>query len=89
MIVVCEALSDGIVEGDRPIGFDELDYRTDLKPSLFSEREIQIIQTAISNEAHIICLSCVESANDVKEARKLLNAARGNHISIYSKIQSS
>jgi len=31
----------------------------------------------------------VESANDVKEARRVLNSARGNHISIYSKIQSS
>jgi len=27
MIVVCEALTDGVVEGDRPIGFAELEYR--------------------------------------------------------------
>ena len=43
MVVVCEALTDGVVEGDRPIGFAELEYRSDLKTSLFNEREIQII----------------------------------------------
>ena len=80
MVVVCEALTDGVIQGDRPIGFPDLDYRLDLKTCLFSEREIQIIQNAISHQAHIICLSCVESADDVKEARSVLNAARGHHV---------
>lgn len=39
-------------------------------------------------EAHIICLSCVESAEDVIEARKVMNKARGHHLQIFSKIQS-
>ena len=50
---------------DRPVSFPDLDYRLDLKNELFSEREIQIISNAIEMEAHIICLSCVETAQDV------------------------
>ena len=50
---------------DRPVSFPDLDYRLDLKPDLFTEREIQIISNAVEMEAHIICLSCVEQASDV------------------------
>ena len=55
---------------------------------MFTEREIQIISNAVELGAHIICLSCVESAQEIQEARKVLKKARGHHISIFSKIQS-
>ena len=65
MIVVCEAETEGVLLPDRPIGFPDLHYRQDLKTELFNEREIQIISNGIEFQAHIICLSCVESATDV------------------------
>ena len=65
MIVVCHTSSDQMIMPDRPVSFPDLDYRLDLKNELFSEREIQIISNAIEMEAHIICLSCVETAQDV------------------------
>ena len=65
MIVVCSTLSDHKIMPDRPVSFPDLDYRLDLKPDLFTEREIQIISNAVEMEAHIICLSCVEQARDV------------------------
>ena len=88
MIVVCQTNSDQMIMPDRPVSFPDLDYRLDLKQDLFSEREIQIISNAVEMEAHIICLSCIENAQDVQEARRVLKKARGHHIHIYSKIQS-
>jgi len=88
MIVVCTTESDREILPDRPVSFTDLDYRQDLKADLFNEREIQIISNAVACEAHIICLSCVESERDVQEARRVLKKARGHHLQIYSKIQS-
>lgn len=86
MIVICKTDSPITVMPDRPVNFQDLDFRIDLKPELFTEREIMIISNAVELEAHIICLSCVESIQDVKKAREVLKKARGHHISIYSKI---
>ena len=88
MIVVCTTESDNTISPDHPVMFSNLDYRLDLKTELFNEREIQIISNAVELEAHTICLSCVESAFDVQEARRLLKKARGHHLQVYSKIQS-
>ena len=86
--MICTAENDIEIQPNRPVNFLELDYRRDLKMELFSERDVQILTTAIKHEANIICLSCVESAQDVTEARKLLNRLRGHHCRIYAKIQS-
>ena len=80
MIVVCTTESDRDIDCDRPVNFNDLDYRTDLKENLFDEREIQIISHAVEMEAHIICLSCVETAADIQEARRILKTARGHHM---------
>ena len=88
MIVECTTDSDREILPDRPVSFTDLDYRLDLKTDLFTEREIQIISNAVEMEAHIICLSCVESVEDIREARRILQTARGHHLQIYSKIQS-
>ena len=86
MIIVCTTDSDRQILPDRPVSFTNLDYRLDIKTDLFTEREIQIISNAVEMEAHIICLSCVESVEDVREARRVLKTARGHHLQIYSKI---
>lgn len=86
MIVILKTDSYIKVMPDRPVNFQDLDYRLDLKPELFTEREIQIISNAVELEAHIICLSCVESVEDVKKAREVLKKTRGHHLAIYSKI---
>ena len=41
---------------------------------------------AVLNEAHIIALPCVETADDIHTARKILNELRGHQIRIYAKI---
>ena len=65
MIVVCTTESDREILPDRPVNFPDLDYRLDLRSELFTEREIQVISNAVEMEAHIICLSCVESPEDI------------------------
>ena len=87
-IVVCTAETDGLILPDRPVSFPDLSYKPDFKSELFNEREISIISNAVKHNATIVCLSCVESVKEVREARHVLNKARGNHMQIYSKIQS-
>lgn len=86
--MICTAENNLEILPNRPVNFLELDYRRDLRMELFSERDVEILKTAIKHEANIVCLSCVESEQDVIEARNLLNKLRGHHCRIYSKIQS-
>ena len=88
MIVVCTAENDLKISPDRPVNFLDLDYRRDLRVDLLSDRDLEIINKAVRHEAHIFCLSCVESADDVRLARSTIDRARGNHCRIYSKVQS-
>mmetsp|Transcript_14351 Transcript_14351/g.19451 ORF Transcript_14351/g.19451 Transcript_14351/m.19451 type:complete len:118 (-) Transcript_14351:38-391(-) len=88
MIVICSAENNLEIRPDRPVNFLDLDYRRDLRVDILSSRDHDIISKAVAHEAHIFCLSCVESANDVVLARQTLKKARGHHCRIYAKIQS-
>jgi len=74
------------IKPDRSVDFPAMDFRTDLKTQFITERDVEVMKIAAENKVAIVCLSCVESGQDVQEARQILNSVRGQHVSIYSKI---